>query len=405
MGCDEGETAIVDFSNIVTEGGWDFLNVFSDASLVTNSIGPAAHNGGVDNSGDLGQFSGNPADMSITGVAAVQYISDWSVQAAGAGFTASLNCDAPVPTCTVEDLVLDYWAGDTSGAGGFHASGHGIFGASEIITPDFGDLEIVVADPLNGCMGCDTLTGADCQPSGTFSDGSMNGKIALIQRGACYFTTKVTNAQVAGAVAAIIYNDHRPGIVNMSPAAAERRGADGWNVDVDITIPGIFIEGDHGTALNEALTANADEPVTLHCGEASYHTNPCGSPGANNLAEPGAVQVACGQTFGMPADTSTNYVNCVWTMDAPAGSSGTVTFNWLTTEGGWDFVNVFSDASLVTNSIGPAVHNGGVDNSGDLGRFSGSEDPGTITGVAAVQYITDWSFLQPGTGFSATLTC
>jgi len=107
----------------------------------------------------------------------------------------------------------------------------------------------------------------------------------------------------------------------------------------------------------------------------------------------------------MPADTSTNYVNCVWTMDAPAGSSGTVTFNWLTTEGGWDFVNVFSDASLVTNSIGPAVHNGGVDNSGDLGRFSGSEDPGTITGVAAVQYITDWSYLEPGTGFSATLTC
>eukprot|EP01045_Picozoa_sp_COSAG04_P017507 COSAG04_NODE_1552_length_6377_cov_253.592959_3_plen_64_part_00 len=44
----------------------------------------------------------------------------------------------------------------------------------------------------------------------------------------------------------------------------------------------------------------------------------------------------------MPADTSTNYVNCVWNMHTPAGSSGTVTFNWLTTEGNWDFVNVFS---------------------------------------------------------------
>ena len=92
-------------------------------------------------------------------------------------------------------------------------------------------------------------------------------------------------------------------------------------------------------------------------------------------------------------------------MDAPAGSSGTVTFNWLTTEDGWDFVNVFSDASLVTNSIGPAVHNGGVDNSGDLGRFSGNEDPGTITGVGAVQYITDWSVQAAGAGFTATLTC
>ena len=81
-----------------------------------------------------------------------RYISDWSVQAAGAGFTAILNCDAPVPTCPVEDLVLDYWAGDNGGAGGFHASGYGIFGADTIITPDFGDLEIVVAEPLNGCI-------------------------------------------------------------------------------------------------------------------------------------------------------------------------------------------------------------------------------------------------------------
>ena len=93
----------------------------------------------------------------------------------------------------------------------------------------------------------------------------------------------------------------------------------------------------------------------------------------------------------MPADTSTNYVNCVWNMDTPAGSSGTVTFNWLTTEDGWDFVNVFSDASLVTNSIGPAAYNGGVDNSGDLGRFSGTQDPGTIAGVAAVHLRTSTS--------------
>eukprot|EP01045_Picozoa_sp_COSAG04_P017508 COSAG04_NODE_1552_length_6377_cov_253.592959_4_plen_110_part_00 len=102
-----------------------------------------------------------------------------------------------------------------AGAGGFHASGHGIFGADEIITPDFNDLEIVVADPLDGCMGCDTLT-APCQPSGNFIDGSMTDKIALIQRGACYFTTKVTNAQLAGAVAVVVYN-HSPGLVNMSP--------------------------------------------------------------------------------------------------------------------------------------------------------------------------------------------
>jgi len=30
---------------------------------------------------------------------------------------------------------------------------------------------------------------------------------------------------------------------------------------------------------------------------------------------------------------------------------------------------------------------------------------GTIAGVGAVQFITDWSYMEPGTGFSATLTC
>ena len=132
--------------------------------------------------------------------------------------------------------------------------------------------------------------------------------------------------------------------------------------------------------------------------------NPCGPRGSNNLAEPGNLNVNDGETFSYEQG-ATDYTNCLWTMQCPDNTLSTVAFSNLVTEGGWDFLNVFSDVSLVTNSIGPAVHNGGVDNSGDLGRFSGSEDPGTITGVAAVQYITDWSYLEPGTGFSATLTC
>merc|ERR1711991_36982 len=93
--------------------------------------------------------------------------------------------------------------------------------------------------------------------------------------------------------------------------------------------------------------------------------------------------------------------NCVWTME----QVGTVTFTNFVSEGNWDFLNVWSDASAVVNIWGPAGSNGGVDNSGDLGRFSGNQDPGTIEGVAAVQLITDWSYMQPNTGFSATLTC
>ena len=124
---------------------------------------------------------------------------------------------------------------------------------------------------------------------------------------------------------------------------------------------------------------------------------------AFDLAEPGNLDVNDGETFSYEQG-ATDYTNCLWTMQCPDNTLSTVAFSNLVTEGGWDFLNVFSDASLVTNSIGPAVHNGGVDNSGDLGRFSGSQDPGTITGVAAVQYITDWSYLEPGTGFSASIS-
>eukprot|EP01045_Picozoa_sp_COSAG04_P009759 COSAG04_NODE_577_length_12466_cov_81.128568_1_plen_807_part_10 len=374
-------------------------------------------------------------------------------------------------------------------------------------------------------MGCDTLTGSNCQPSGTFADQSMVGKIALIQRGACFFTTKVTNAQLAGAVAVVVYN-HSPGLVNMAPALDGRVSGTDWNMDVDITIPSIFIDIDHGTALNEAVTAaSSSDPLTgsLHCGSDSLHAppmdaiacsvgvtldapgdfsktggygnghdctwllscadgyspsitfssfqteanwdfvriydgsdvgaaslanchgsscpdvvatgttafvrftsdgsvtmagfeasytcavtpdegNPCGPRGSNNVAVPGNLDVNDGETFSYEQG-ATDYTNCLWTMQCPGNTLSTVAFSNLVTEGGWDFLNVFSDASLVTNSIGPAAHNGGVDNSGDLGRFSGSQNPGTVAGVAAVQYISDWSVQAAGAGFTATLTC
>jgi Zn-dependent M28 family amino/carboxypeptidase len=41
--------------------------------------------------------------------------------------------------------------------------------------------------------------------------GFVPGNIALIQRGACYFSTKALNAQAAGAVGVIIFNEGQPG--------------------------------------------------------------------------------------------------------------------------------------------------------------------------------------------------
>ena len=92
-------------------------------------------------------------------------------------------------------------------------------------------------------------------PTGLANAAAMDGKIALIRRGVCFFTTKVINAQNAGAIGAVIYNDDRPGTVVMS------------GPDVGILIPSIFIEGVAGDALNAAVTADPTTMVDIHCDE------------------------------------------------------------------------------------------------------------------------------------------
>jgi hypothetical protein len=162
----------------------------------------------------------------------------------------SLHC-----MCSIDSLVVDYTA--NSGAHtGFHESGHALFGADVVHAPSFHQVEVIVADPLDGCMGgADGAAAAEVDITGNFVAGGMDGKIALIRRGVCYFTTKTINAQNAGAVGAIIYNDDRAGTVVMS------------GPEVGVTIPAVFIEGSAGDQLNEAVAAS-DEPVlvSLHCG-------------------------------------------------------------------------------------------------------------------------------------------
>lgn len=75
-----------------------------------------------------------------------------------------------------------------------------------------------------------------CQP---FPAGAFDGKAAVISRGGCQFSVKVLNAQRAGAVFAVIYNNAGDGLVSMAPGA----GAD------QVTISSIFIGQTNGGKL------------------------------------------------------------------------------------------------------------------------------------------------------------
>jgi Zn-dependent metalloprotease len=80
-----------------------------------------------------------------------------------------------------------------------------------------------------------------CQPFTNAAE--VSGKIALIERGTCNFTVKVKNAQNAGAVAAIVYNNSLNGekIMNMGGS------------DPSVAIPSLLVARSLGLSLVDAL--------------------------------------------------------------------------------------------------------------------------------------------------------
>jgi hypothetical protein len=137
--------------------------------------------------------------------------------------------------------------------GGFHATTHAVFGPDVLHSPSFDNVPVVIAEPLDACT---QLTNA--------SAAAVTGNVALIERGACFYTTKVLNAQNAGAVAVIIYN-------NRAGTLGQMNGNNG-----DITIPSVFIDQAYGQALSAAIAAGA-VTVSLHCG-ASHLNAPTMNP-------------------------------------------------------------------------------------------------------------------------------
>ena len=93
---------------------------------------------------------------------------------------------------------------------------------------------MVLASPLNGCSAIGS---------------SVSGKIALIQRGSCKFDLKVLNAQNAGAVAVIVYNNV-DGTLTMTGSTSAQH----------VTIPAAFISLAQGSALN---ATESDITVTM----------------------------------------------------------------------------------------------------------------------------------------------
>lgn len=85
--------------------------------------------------------------------------------------------------------------------------------------------------------------------------GALNGKIALIQRGNCAFTSKILNAQNAGAIAVVVA-DNVPGEFPIIMGGT----------DNTITIPAVMVSYETGDTLIQFLSQSITVNVTLNGG-------------------------------------------------------------------------------------------------------------------------------------------
>jgi PA domain len=112
--------------------------------------------------------------------------------------------------------------------------------------------EIVAAADAPDAAGPSTTDGCSA-----FTNASqVAGKIALIDRGTCFFTVKVKNAQAAGAIGAVIADNKVEGLFGMT------------GTDPTITIPSVLISMADGATLraNAPATGNLGTDSTLLAG-------------------------------------------------------------------------------------------------------------------------------------------
>lgn len=137
---------------------------------------------------------------------------------------------------TSDQTFIAFRVDDPPGIAGDYAAAEASF--TEPLR-DAGDVsgELVRASPA---LGCDPFDNAS----------EMSGKIAIIDRGDCFFFDKINNAFDAGAIAAVVVNNNFNNPFTMAPP-------DGGG---EVGIPGVMIRLADGDLIKEAIAAG---PVTV----------------------------------------------------------------------------------------------------------------------------------------------
>lgn len=127
-----------------------------------------------------------------------------------------------------------------SGIAGTYASAVAAFGMQMTPFPITAQVVEYNDGSINPSWACD------------FSLDWMDGKIALIDRGDCNFTTKVLNAQDAGAIAVIMVNNQAGQPFSMG------------GVEDLITIPSIMVSQEDGNLIRAQLSSNVNATININ---------------------------------------------------------------------------------------------------------------------------------------------
>jgi len=114
-------------------------------------------------------------------------------------------------------------------------------------------------EPISGPLADVAALDQDGLACAALPAGSLEGRIALILRGTCYFEDKLNNAQKAGAAAAVVYTDDRP-IAIMSVGSA--------------TLPAVMIGNADGLAIKKRLRENPELRATVNFRPGPVPTDP-----------------------------------------------------------------------------------------------------------------------------------
>ncbi len=137
---------------------------------------------------------------------------------------------------------------------GTYPAARAMFGAA--LTPSGLGAEVVRAlDPANGAGPATTDA---CSPLSNAA--AVSGRIALIDRGTCFFTEKLANAQAAGAIGVVIANNVAtpPELVTMSGIAP------------GVSIPALFVTQATGTQIAAALASGVTATLAGRARDGSF---------------------------------------------------------------------------------------------------------------------------------------